>query len=192
MQRFVDATERAQRAGFDVVELHFDHRHLVAGWGTPNANPRSDAWGGSLANRLRLASAIATRKRAAGPAQQPRFCRIPAADGCKLDDSVPLALKACGVDLIDCSSGKLTEAMRAVPVPRGLGFQAPFPARRGLTRCWRRARPTWWRWAVNRGLTRTGRTMLLPRSAPNPASPAGHCATARGWPSVYRGWRRRC
>lgn len=135
VQRFVDATERAERAGFDVVELHFGHGYLVASFLSPNANQRSDAWGGGLANRMRLALDIARRVRAAWPAHKPLFCRISAVDGTldgwNLDDSVLLAqaLKACGVDVIDCSSGGLTEETRALPVARGLGFQVPFSAR---------------------------------------------------------------
>ena len=94
-QRFVDATERAERTGFDVLELHFGHGYLVASFLSPNANQCSDEWGGSLANRMRLAR----------------------------------ALKVWGVDVIDCSSGSLTEETRALPVPRGRGFQVPFSAR---------------------------------------------------------------
>jgi 2,4-dienoyl-CoA reductase-like NADH-dependent reductase (Old Yellow Enzyme family) len=94
-QRFVDATERAERAGFDVLALHFGHGYLVANFLSPNANQRSDEWGGSLASRMRLA-------------------RAP---------------KVWGVDVIDCSSGGLTEETRALPVPRGRGFQVPFSAR---------------------------------------------------------------
>jgi len=73
--------------------------------------------------------------RAAWPATKPLFCRISAVDGSingwNLDESVVLAreLKAVGVDVVDCSSGGLTEETRALPVPRGLGFQVPFSQR---------------------------------------------------------------
>ena len=43
--------------------------------------------------------------------------------------SSPGELARCGVDVIDCSSGGLTEETRALPVPRGLGFQVPFSER---------------------------------------------------------------
>ena len=133
--RFVDATVRAEAAGFDVVELHFGHGYLVASFLSPNANHRTDAWGGDIAGRMRLALLIASRVRAAWPAAKPLFCRLSAVDGSvdgwNLDDSVLLAreLKRCGVDVIDCSSGGLTEETRALPVPRGLGFQVPFSDR---------------------------------------------------------------
>lgn len=135
MQRFVDATVRAEQADFDVVELHFGHGYLVASFLSPNANHRRDAWGGSLAGRMRFALETARRVRAAWPAHKPLFCRLSAVDGSvdgwSLDDSVVLAreLAALGVDVIDCSSGGLTEETRALPVPRGLGFQVPFSER---------------------------------------------------------------
>lgn len=135
VQSFVDATARAVRAGFDVVELHFGHGYLVASFLSPNANHRADEWGGSLEGRMRLALEIARRVRAAWPAHKPLFCRLSAVDGSvdgwSLDDSIVLAreLAQCGVDVIDCSSGGLTEETRALPVPRGLGFQVPFSER---------------------------------------------------------------
>jgi 2,4-dienoyl-CoA reductase-like NADH-dependent reductase (Old Yellow Enzyme family) len=133
--RFVDAALRAEQAGFDVVELHFGHGYLVASFLSPNSNHRTDEWGGSLAGRMKLALETARRVRAAWPAHKPLFCRLSAVDGSEggwsLDDSVVLAreLAALGVDVIDCSSGGLTEETRALPVPRGLGFQVPFSAR---------------------------------------------------------------
>lgn len=132
---FVAATARADRAGCDVVELHFGHGYLVASFLSPHANRRDDRWGGDRAGRMRLALAIAERVRAAWPAHKPLFCRLSAVDGSvggwDLGDSVVLAreLAARGVDVIDCSSGGLTEETRALPVPRGLGFQVPFADR---------------------------------------------------------------
>ncbi|CAM4395584.1 NADPH dehydrogenase [Comamonas aquatilis] len=135
IQRFVDATVRADKVGFDAVELHFGHGYLVASFLSPNSNHRDDEWGGSLAGRMRLALEVASRVRDAWPANKPLFCRLSAVDGSvdgwSLDDSVVLAreLAHLGVDVIDCSSGGLTEETRALPVPRGLGFQVPFSER---------------------------------------------------------------
>lgn len=84
---------------------------------------------------MRLALEIARQVREAWPAHKPLFCRLSAVDGAvdgwDLEDSVELAkaLKLVGVDVIDCSSGGLTEETRALPVPRGLGFQVPFSER---------------------------------------------------------------
>lgn len=135
VQAFVDATLRAGKAGFDVVELHFGHGYLVASFLSPHSNLRGDEWGGDLAGRMRLALEIARKVRAAWPVGKPLFCRLSAVDGSEggwsLEDSVVLAreLALCGVDVIDCSSGGLTEETRALPVPRGLGFQVPFSER---------------------------------------------------------------
>ncbi|CAN7759777.1 NADH:flavin oxidoreductase/NADH oxidase [Variovorax sp. LjRoot178] len=135
VQSFVDATLRADQAGFDVVELHFGHGYLVASFLSPNSNHRDDEWGGSLEGRMRLALEIARKVRAAWPADKPLFCRLSAVDGSvdgwSLEDSIVLSreLADCGVDVIDCSSGGLTEETRALPVPRGLGFQVPFSER---------------------------------------------------------------
>lgn len=132
---FVAATGRAERAGFDVVELHFGHGYLVASFLSPSSNQREDDWGGSLEGRMKLALDIAAKVRAAWPEEKPLFCRLSAVDGTvdgwSLDDSVILArsLARIGVDVIDCSSGGLTEETRALPVPRGLGFQVPFSER---------------------------------------------------------------
>lgn len=129
---FVAATRRAEAAGFDVVELHYGHGYLLTSFLSPLSNRRDDAWGGDRERRMALALRIAGEVRAAWPAHKPLFCRVSAVDGAVggwgLDDTVVLAraLGALGVDVIDCSSGGLTEQTRALPVPRGLGFQVPF------------------------------------------------------------------
>jgi 2,4-dienoyl-CoA reductase-like NADH-dependent reductase (Old Yellow Enzyme family) len=134
-QMFVAATERADRAGFDALELHFGHGYLVASFLSPHSNRREDDYGGSRDHRMRLAIEIARDVRAAWPSEKPLFVRISAVDGTEdgwgLDDSVVLAraLKAVGVDVIDCSSGGLSDETRNMNVPRGLGFQVPFSER---------------------------------------------------------------
>lgn len=135
IRSFVDATMRAEKAGFDVIELHFGHGYLIASFLSPNSNHRRDEWGGDLAGRMRLALEVARHVRAAWPPGKPLFCRLSSVDGSvdgwSLDDSIVLSreLAAIGVDVIDCSSGGLTEETRALPVPRGLGFQVPFSER---------------------------------------------------------------
>ena len=132
VEAFVAATRRAERAGFDVVELHFGHGYLVASFLSPISNQRSDEYGGSLERHMRLALRIAQAVRAAWPDHKPLFCRLSCVDGAvggwNLDNTIVLAsaLKRAGVDVIDCSSGGLTEQTHALPVPRGLGFQVPF------------------------------------------------------------------
>lgn len=129
---FVGAARRAQAAGFDAIELHFGHGYLVASFLSPVSNQRTDAYGGGLDGRMRLALRIAREVRAVLPDDMPLWCRLSVVDGAVggwgVDDSIALAaaLQATGVDVIDCSSGGLTEQTRALPVPRGLGFQVPF------------------------------------------------------------------
>jgi 2,4-dienoyl-CoA reductase-like NADH-dependent reductase (Old Yellow Enzyme family) len=135
IEDFVAATRRARECGFDAVELHFGHGYLVTSFLSPLSNHRTDAYGGDRGGRMRLALEIAARVRAEWPADRPLFCRISAVDGAEggwgIDDSVVLAqaLQAAGVDVIDCSSGGLTEETRRVAVPRGLGFQLGFAER---------------------------------------------------------------
>ena len=136
VQHFADAAVRADQADMDVVELHFGHGYLVASFLSPHSNDRTDEWGGSLEGRMRLALAIARRVRTVWPARKPLFARLSVVDGSGeggwgIKDSIVLAraLAQCGVDVIDCSSGGLTEETRALPVPRGLGFQVPFSER---------------------------------------------------------------
>ena len=84
---------------------------------------------------MRLGLEIAADVRAVWPEEKPLFVRISAVDGTEdgwsLDDSVVFAreLKAVGVDVIDCSSGGLSDETRNMNVPRGLGFQVPFSER---------------------------------------------------------------
>ena len=129
---FAAAARRADAAGFDVVELHFGHGYLAASFLSPLSNRRTDGYGGDRAGRMRLALEIAARVRAEWPEGKPLFCRISAVDGAEggwdIVDSIALAeaLKARGVDVIDVSSGGLTEETRRIAVPRGPGFQAGF------------------------------------------------------------------
>jgi 2,4-dienoyl-CoA reductase-like NADH-dependent reductase (Old Yellow Enzyme family) len=132
---FERAAQRAETAGFDAIELHLGHGYLAASFLSPKSNFRSDHYGGSIENRMRLSVEIAAAVRRAWPSGKPLFARISAVDGTVdgwgLEDSVVLsrALKAVGVDVIDCSSGGLSEETRSTNVPRGLGFQVPFARR---------------------------------------------------------------
>ncbi|MBL8675450.1 MAG: NADH:flavin oxidoreductase/NADH oxidase, partial [Rhodospirillales bacterium] len=131
VEAFATTAKRADRAGFDVCEIHGAHGYLIASFLSPISNTRADAYGGDRAGRMRFALEIARAVRAAWPAGKPLFFRVSAldgADGWDLDDTVALAgeLKARGVDVVDCSSGGITGAATAAPIPRGPGFQVPF------------------------------------------------------------------
>lgn len=132
VQQHADAARRADAAGMDVLELHYGHGYLIASFLSPKANFRDDAYGGSLENRMRLAVDVAVAVRKVWPEDKPLFVRLScvdgSSDGWSIDDSVVLShrLKEVGVDVIDCSSGGLSEEVRGSNVPRGYGFQVPF------------------------------------------------------------------
>jgi 2,4-dienoyl-CoA reductase-like NADH-dependent reductase (Old Yellow Enzyme family) len=126
---FEAATKRALAAGFRVIEIHAAHGYLLHEFLSPLSNQRTDQYGGSLENRMRLVLRIATTVRALTPAELPVFVRISATDwaegGWDADQSVTLAgkLKELGVDLIDVSTGGLVPKAR---IPVGKGYQTPF------------------------------------------------------------------
>jgi len=128
---FASAAARAVRAGFRVIELHMAHGYLIHEFLSPFSNTRTDAYGGSLKNRMRLSREVAVRVRGAIPQDMPLFTRLSATDwaegGWDIEQTVALAvaLKEAGVDLIDCSSGG--NLPRAV-VPAAPGYQVPFAA----------------------------------------------------------------
>lgn len=133
---FVEAAERALRAGFDALELHMAHGYLLHQFLSPLVNRRNDAWGGDAEGRMRLPLDVARAVRAVWPADRPLFARISAVDGAEggleLEDQIAFArrLREAGVDVVDCSSGGVAgSATAAKGPPRTYGFQLPFAAR---------------------------------------------------------------
>lgn len=130
-ERFVEATRRAERAGFDAIELHAAHGYLLHQFLSPLANVRDDRYGGSRDNRLRLALETFAAMREAWPAGKPLGVRVSATDwvdgGLTIDDTVALAkaLKVLGCDWVDCSSGGVSKLQR---IPAAPGFQVTFAA----------------------------------------------------------------
>ena len=128
-QCFGRAAARARAAGFDTVEIHGAHGFLVHEFLSPQANQRTDQYGGSPAKRRRFALEVAESVRANWPADLPVFMRLSVDDdaGWSPDDSVVLAreLKAVGVDVIDCSAGGIL-ARPVSSAPIGYGYQVPF------------------------------------------------------------------
>ena len=127
---FVRATEMAERAGFDMLELHYAHGYLLSAFITPLSNRRRDAYGGSLENRMRFPLEVFRAVRGAWPAAKPISVRISAhdwvgEDGITPQDAVAIArmLQAAGVDIIDVSAGQTSTAARPV---YGRMFQTPF------------------------------------------------------------------
>ena len=109
---FAQATVRADRAGFDLLELHCAHGYLFASFLSPLTNVRTDEYGGSIENRLRFPLEVFAAMRAAWPDAKPMSVRISAADWCDGGISeeetfaIARAFAAAGCDLIDVSSGQ--------------------------------------------------------------------------------------
>jgi 2,4-dienoyl-CoA reductase-like NADH-dependent reductase (Old Yellow Enzyme family) len=129
---FVTAATRAVAAGFRVIELHAAHGYLFHEFLSPLSNHRTDSYGGSFDNRIRLLRDTAAAVREGLPDGIALFVRISATDwtdgGWDIEQSVELArrLKAIGVDLIDCSSGGNVDGAK---IPVGAGYQLPFADR---------------------------------------------------------------
>jgi 2,4-dienoyl-CoA reductase-like NADH-dependent reductase (Old Yellow Enzyme family) len=129
IDQFDAAGRRAWDAGFEVVEIHAAHGYLLHEFLSPLSNQRTDAYGGSLENRMRLPLRIASALREEWPARLPLFVRISATDwaegGWDLPQSIEFSrkLKDLGVDLIDCSSGGLVPG---ATIPVKPGYQVPF------------------------------------------------------------------
>ncbi len=126
---FRTATRRTVEAGFKVIELHGAHGYLINEFLSPLSNKRTDDYGGSFENRIRLLLEIIAAVQEEWPAVNPLFVRISASDwtvgGWTVDDSVALAnvLKYKGIDLMDCSSGGVVPN---VTIPAAPGYQVPF------------------------------------------------------------------
>ncbi len=126
---FKSATKRAVQAGFQVMEIHAAHGYLMHQFLSPLSNTRTDAYGGSFENRIRLTLEIVAAVQAEWPENLPLFVRISATDwaegGWNLQESIALSkiLKEKGVDLIDASSGG---AVTQQQIPVGPNYQVPF------------------------------------------------------------------
>jgi 2,4-dienoyl-CoA reductase-like NADH-dependent reductase (Old Yellow Enzyme family) len=126
---FRTAAQRALAADFRFLELHAAHGYLLHSFYSPLSNHRTDTYGGSFENRIRMTLETAASIREVWPDTLPLAARLSCTDwtagGWTLEESVELArrLKALGVDLVDCSSGgNLPHAT----VPTGASYQVPF------------------------------------------------------------------
>jgi 2,4-dienoyl-CoA reductase-like NADH-dependent reductase (Old Yellow Enzyme family) len=129
---FREATRRSLQAGFQVIEIHAAHGYLLNQFLSPLSNQRTDTYGGSFENRMRLLLEVIAAIREVWPADLPLLVRISATDwaegGWTDDDSVALArvLLTKEVDLIDCSTGANVSGVRIPVKPL---YQVPFAER---------------------------------------------------------------
>jgi 2,4-dienoyl-CoA reductase-like NADH-dependent reductase (Old Yellow Enzyme family) len=127
--QFVSAAQRSLAAGFRVIELHMAHGYLLHEFLSPLSNHRTDHYGGSLENRMRLPLRVAKVVREAWPAELPLFVRISSTDWTEGGWDLPQSIQFCkklrelGVDLIDCSTGGNVATAK---IPLSPGYQVPF------------------------------------------------------------------
>ncbi|MCI0433984.1 MAG: bifunctional salicylyl-CoA 5-hydroxylase/oxidoreductase [Gemmatimonadetes bacterium] len=132
LQQFVRATEMGAGAGFDMLELHAAHGYLLSSFLTPLSNLRTDAYGGSLDNRLRYPLEVFRAMREVWPAALPMSVRISATDwadgGVDAGEGVAIAraFGVAGADVIHVSTGQTSPAAKPV---YGRMFQTPFSDR---------------------------------------------------------------
>jgi len=133
---WVASVKRAIAAGFDVIEIHNAHGYLLSSFVSPASNHRTDKYGGSFENRIRLTLEIVELTRKAMPEDMPLFLRISATDGLeaekdieswKIEDTIRLAeiLATKGVDLLDVSSCGNHPKQKIDSKAHGGAYQAP-------------------------------------------------------------------
>ncbi len=126
---FVRSTELAREADFDLVELHAAHGYLLATFLSPLTNHRTDAYGGSIENRLRFPLEVFRAMRAVWPDERPMSVRVSATDwaphGTSLEDLVAIAraFKDAGCDILDVSGGSTVADQKP---EYGRLYQVPF------------------------------------------------------------------
>lgn len=133
---FKAGVQRAIRAGFDVIELHFAHGYLLSTFLSPVVNTRTDDYGGSFENRVRLALEIIDDARSVMPESMPLFVRVSLTDwldavpeyagkNWNVDETIRFAhiLAEHGVDVLDASSGGVHHKQKIIGGP---GYQAAF------------------------------------------------------------------
>ncbi|MFP9230545.1 NADH:flavin oxidoreductase/NADH oxidase [Pectobacterium cacticida] len=132
IESFVDSAKRADRVGFDLIEIHAAHGYLLHQFLSPLTNQRTDNYGGTLQNRMRLVLEIYRAVRDVFPANKAVGIRISATDGVDggwdLEQSVQLskALHDLGCDFIHVSSGGLSPLQQIHPAPN---YQVPYAQR---------------------------------------------------------------
>ena len=130
--QFVAAAQAAARAGFDLLELHCAHGYLLSSFLSPLTNRRTDAYGGSLAGRLRYPLEVFDAIRAVWPEERPVTVRVSATDwhpdGLDIDDTVEIARAFAehGTAGIDVSTGQVVSDEKPA---FGRSYQTPYADR---------------------------------------------------------------
>lgn len=122
---FIQAAARADRAGFELIEIHGAHGYLLHSFLSPLSNKRTDQWGGSFENRARFSIEIVRAVREVWPAGKPLGFRVNSTDwhpdGLSLEDAVILGriLQDAGVDYVVMSAGNIAPGIKIPPASPG-------------------------------------------------------------------------
>lgn len=203
-EQFVDAARRADRAGFDLLELHCAHGYLLSGFLSPLTNHRTDAYGGDLSGRLRFPLEVFDAVREVWPAGRPMTVRISATDwaegGTTAEDAVEIAraFAAHGADAIDVSTGQVVSHERPA---YGRSYQTPYADRiRSLTGIPVITVGAVSSWDDVNSLLLAGRADLCALARPHlydphwtlhAAAEQGYAGPGATWPAQYRAGSRR-
>lgn len=129
---FVQATVRAEKSGFDLLEIQASHGSLLASFLSPVTNKRTDQYGGTVANRLAFPLEVFDAVRAVWPSTKPMSVRISATDwvpeGLSEEDAIAIAQAFAdhGADILDVSTGETTSAEKPA---YGRSYQTPYADR---------------------------------------------------------------
>ncbi len=127
--QFVTATQNAEKAGFDMIELQAHHGFLLASFLSPLTNTRSDEFGGSIENRMKFPLRVFTEMRAAFPEEKPMSVRLSATDwaegGITEEDVllIAIAFQKAGADIINVSTANTVVDQKP---QTGRMWQTPF------------------------------------------------------------------
>lgn len=140
-----EAARLAEQSGFDAVEIHFGHNYLVSSFLSPRLNRRTDRYGGSTANRARLAREIAVAVREAVGDRLAVTAKLNMEDGVSGGLTVPESLQVAAwleddgaLDALELTAGSSllnpmllfhgdaprTEFAKVLPAPARWGFRA--------------------------------------------------------------------
>lgn len=127
INNFRDAAERAEKAGFDAIELHGAHGYLIHQFLSPITNQRQDEYGGALQNRVRFLIEILEEVKKAWPSEKPILLRVSASDykegGINIEEMIKIVnMVKPYIDIVHVSSGGLI----SVPIKAYPGYQVKF------------------------------------------------------------------
>jgi 2,4-dienoyl-CoA reductase-like NADH-dependent reductase (Old Yellow Enzyme family) len=128
-QDFIESVKRAERVGYELIEMHAGHGYLTHQFLSPLSNTRTDEYGGSLKNRMRFPLETFAAMRKVWPEDKPMGVRVSVTDwapgGTTIEDSIAFIgeLKKLGCDYVDVSSGGLVPTQQ---VPLAPGYHLPY------------------------------------------------------------------